>query len=401
MFADEQQRLIAFTRVLAVSVLCCLALSWKLWVSRTYYPLVPVFDSIPALPFPLDYGLFGLLVGLLVGIIVWPRSRVLVGLVLATFGLLFLQDQNRLWPSFYEFCFLFLLLVSSRKQDGSAGDQRILAGMRFVSAMIYVWGGVQKLNWHFFSEEFPLFVQPVTERLPFELLPLVYIAIFAALFEVAIGVGLLTRRFRHAALAGAMLMHLLIVVCIGPLRDNWNNSSWMWGMCVAVQTFTLFYRAPAFSFKTMFAGPRLNSIPQWLAVLLIGIMPALNNANHWDSALSFNVYSGNVDYAEIHLQPDVVRLLPAEIARVVDSREGAAVLVLDAWSRQEFNANTYPETRIFKALFAKVGSHLPAGSAKLYVGEKAGWFFPKQIDRYEINAQGGVELSETDVAPPG
>ncbi len=397
MFADEQHRLIAFTRVLAVSVLCCLALSWRLWVSRPYYPLVPLLEFVPSLTYPFDYALLGLLVALLLGIVVRPRSRVLIALVLAAFGVLFLQDQSRLWPSFYQFFLLLVLLVSYRRQEGVAGDERILAGLRFVVAMLYFWGGVQKLNPHFFYDEFPWFVEPVVQLLPFDKSLLPTVAVLAALFEVLIGVGLLTTRLRPIALAGAMLMHLLIFFSIGPLRDNWNNSSWLWGLTVAAQTWTLFWQAPTFRFKTMFAATRFQNAPQWLVLLLVGILPALNNFNRWDSALSFNVYSGNVDYAEIHMSPHVVALLPEQIADRVDVGFGKAVLVLNKWSLHEFDANTYPETRIFKAVFREVGSFLPKGSAQMYVREKAGWFFPKRIDRYELTSGGEVELSEAGV----
>ena len=34
--------------------------------------------------------------------------------------------------------------------------------------------------------------------------------------EAAIGVGLLTHRFRKLAVAGAVLMHAFIMVCVGP-----------------------------------------------------------------------------------------------------------------------------------------------------------------------------------------
>lgn len=391
LFTDEQHRLIAFTRVLAVSVLCCLAFSWKLWVARPHYPLVPLFEFVPSFTHPFDYALLGLLVALLLGIVVRPQSRVLIALVMGAFGILFLQDQSRLWPSFYQFFLLFMLLVSFRRPGGAAGEERILTGLRFVAAMVYFWGGVQKLNPYFFYEEFPWFVEPVVQFLPFETSLLPTVAVLAALFEVLIGIGLLTRRLRHLALAGAMLMHVLIFFSIGPLRDNWNNSSWMWGLTVAVLTWTLFWQAPTFCIKTMFAAPRFQNTSQWFVLLLIGILPVLNNFNRWDSALSFNVYSGNVDYAEIHMPQQVVARLPEQIADRVDVGFGKAVLVLNKWSLHEFDANTYPETRIFKAVFRKVGSYLPEGSAQMYVREKAGWFFPRRIDCYELSSGGEVE----------
>ena len=185
-------------------------------------------------------------------------------------------------------------------------------------------------------------------------------------------------------------MHSLIFVCIGPLRDGWNNSAWIWNLTVAIQTVIVFYRAPAFCWSTMFDAPRAHCVPQALAVVFLGLLPVLNNLNCWDSALSFNVYTGNVDYAEIHIAPEAVGSLPDEIARFAELEEGRAALKLNSWALSEFQANPYPETRIFKAIYAKVCSYLPPGSAELLVREKSGWHGPKRIDRY--NCPAGTEV---------
>jgi uncharacterized membrane protein YphA (DoxX/SURF4 family) len=383
MFADEEKRLIAITRVVAISVLCCLAFSWRLWISRPYYPLVPVLDFLRPLPHPYDWLALGGLAGLLVATAFRPRSRLVLSLLLTEFVLLFLQDQSRLWPSFYQFFFMLLQLLSYRAALGACDAPRVLAGMRLILAAVYFWGGVQKLNPHFFHEEFPWFVEPITHRLPFDVPMLPALGLLAALFEVAIGIGLLTRRFRRIAMYEALLMHGVIFFCIGPLRDDWNNSAWMWSLTVAVQVWVLFHRAPAFEFRILFDAPRWAAAPQLLAVLLIGMMPVLNNFNRWDSALSFNVYTGNVSYAEIHLHPDAVAQLPSALQEFV-SREGdEAVLHLNRWALSEFNANPYPELRVFEAVFRKVCTYVPSGAAVLYVREKAGWFFPKSLHRFD------------------
>ncbi len=393
-FASEEKRLVFFTRLLAISVLLCLAFSWKLWISRQFYPLVPLFGLIPAFPHPVDSIFRALFVTVLLAVVIGLRSRIWVALVLAIFAILFLQDQSRLWPSFYQFFFLFLILVTVRNHAGKSDAPRLLAGMRFITAAIYFWSGVQKLNTHFFNEEFPSIVEPLTRLLPFDIPLLPTVGIFAALFEVFIGLGLLTKRFRNIALYDAMLMHLLIFFCIGPFRDNWNNSSWIWGQTVAVQTWVLFFKAPAFDFKNLFSAPWFCNIPQALAVLFIGILPVLNNVNRWDSALSFNVYTGNVNYAEIVMRLDVVDQLPAELVPFVSvyPEFKIAVLKLNAWTLSEFNANPYPEKRIFKAVLRKVCAYLPDDSAWLFFREKSSWFFPMTTHRYdcEKNSCGNI-----------
>lgn len=375
--------MVLFTRVLSLSVLFCLGFSWQLWISRDFYPLVPVGKSIPAFPHPVDYVVLATFCALLLAVLVRPESKLLICSIGATFAILFMQDQSRLWPSYYQFFFLFLLLASIRKPADEEDSHRVLSGMRFILAAIYFWSGVQKLTPHFFREEFPWFVEPLTDMLPFDVPYLPALGFLAALVEIIIGVGLFTKRFRNFALYDAMLMHVVILFCIGPLRGNFNNASWAWSICTAAQAWVLFNQAPAFDFRSMFNAPWRYNIPQILAVVCVGMLPLLNNVNLWDSALSFNVYSGNVSAAQIHVRTEVASLLPKEIQPFLSIYPDRAVLDLNEWSLAEFNANTYPENRIFKAVLRKVCSYLPKNAAYLLVEEKAGWFFPKELRRYE------------------
>lgn len=382
LFGSEEKRLILFIRVLAGSVLLCLGFSWKLWISSRLYPLVPLFGLVPPFPYPFDYLFLALFAGALLALIVQPRSKIWIGSIVTAFTLLFLQDQSRIWPSFYEFFFLFLLLLTYRDDGGEEAARRTLIGMQFIVAAVYFWGGIQKLNPSFFYEEFPWFLRPLTDLLPFKVPFLPAIGVFAAVFEALFGIGLLTKRFRTFALYDALLMHLLIFFCIGPVRNNWNDSAWIWGAATAAMAGLLFYKAPPFAFKEMFGAPPLYRFPQALAVLFIGILPLLNNINRWDSPLSFNVYTGNVTSAQIGVPPAAARHLPAALSPFLSEREGWAVLDINAWTMHEFNANPYPEKRIFKAVFGTVCSYLPERSARLFLSEKAGWFFPKSTYLY-------------------
>jgi hypothetical protein len=120
-----------------------------------------------------------------------------------------------------------------------------------------------------------------------------------------------------------------------------------------------------------------------VVIVLVGILPLLNAVNCWDSALSFNVYSGNVSRAEIWLAPQGVAALPPSLARLLESRDPAIVLDFDAWSRNEFQANQYPENRIFQAVFQGICTMVPPGAATMYVIEKASWLAPRRVHRYD------------------
>jgi len=390
LFADEASRLAAVTRAVALGTLACVACSWKLWLTRPLYPLVPVAGLVPPMPSPWDGLVLAGWCSLLAALVWRPGSNLLVGLVLAVMAVFFLQDQSRLWPSFYQF-FLLLVLKSSFRpaaSDASAEAARVLAGMRFLVAATYVWAGIHKLTPSFFRLHFPWFLEPLTAWLPVELPWLGPLGIAAALGESLLGLGLLSTndRLRRTALGGLMLMHGLIFFCIGPLRGQWNNAAWLWSQAAAVNTFLLFAWSPPFRLGTMLAGPAVARLRPAAVLVLVGILPALNGLNRWDSALSFNVYSGNVSEAEICLLPEGVAALPPALAPFLEAGDPCTVLHLDAWARAEFQANQYPEDRIFRAVFRRICELVPPGTAILFVREKASWLAASRVRREDCPA---------------
>jgi len=379
MVMGEERRLDLVIRTLAASILLCLGFCGRLWLSTRTYPLVPLGGIVPAFPFPLDHVVLALLVGLLAGLVVVPRSQPFAIGALGLFILLFAQDQSRLWPSFYLFALLLGLVAARRGAGGEPAAAATLAGMRFAVAMSYAWGGIQKLTPEFYEREFFWFLEPLTRLLPVAVPRLAAFGIAAAVFEAALGLGLLSRRFRRAALVEALLMHAVILVCIGPLRGHWNDAAWIWSQTMAVLVWLLFAGAPPFRWATMFDVPAARRVVPATIVVLLGCLPALNNLNLWDSALSFNIYTGNVSAARVVLPPGAADGLPAGILAHATVQDGCTVLDLDVWSMHEFNALAYPEPRIFRAVFADLCRRLPDCGARLVIVHKAGWFMPRSM----------------------
>jgi hypothetical protein len=380
--AGPEQRLAALTRLVAGSMLFCMAFSGSLWISTRSYPLTPAFGIVPPFPWPLDAAVVALLVGLLLAVIVRPQAWPPVAAVIVLLALLFAQDQSRLWPSFYTFFLLFLLALGHDPRGGESEADRTLTGMRFAVAAIYFWGGVHKLTPHFFSEEFPWFLEPLTNLLPIPSAWIPPLGVAAAIFEMAFAIGLLTRRFRRFALWEALVMHAVVFICIGPIRGHWNDSAWAWSLTMAAIVGLLFHAAAPFDARLVLAGPPARRLPQAAVAMLIGIMPAVNGLNRWDSALSFNVYTGNTSTAYVVMLPEVVDRLPAAVATHVARGENWAVLDFNTWAMGDFNAGVYPERRVFRRLFSQVCGWLPPGTATLIIVEKASWLAPKATESH-------------------
>lgn len=372
-----ERQLAAVTRLVAGSMLFCMAFSGSLWISTRTYPLTPAFGIVPPFPWPLDAAVAALLVGLLLAVVARPRAWQPIAAVVVLLALLFAQDQSRLWPSFYSFFLLFLLALGHDPRGGESEASRTLTGMRFAVAAIYFWGGVHKLTPHFFTEEFPWFIEPLTSLLPIPAAWIAPLGVAAAVFEVAFAIGLLIPRLRRFALWEALAMHAVVLICIGPIRGHWNDSAWAWSLTMAALVWLLFRDPTPSHSAPLLQGPLVRLLPQAVVAVLVGIMPALNGVNRWDSALSFNVYTGNVSTGLVVMPPEVVRSLPPAVAAHVTPGDEWAVLDLNVWSMAEFNAGVYPERRVFCRLWGEICRWVPSGSARLVVVEKATWFAPK------------------------
>jgi len=103
-----ENRLVLLRLALAAGLVAGLLLSPNLWVSARPYPLTPLLDAVPPLPYPADYALFGLFVALVAGVGVM-RGRTVGWLatgVLALAAFFVLEDESRLQPWFYQYSFM-------------------------------------------------------------------------------------------------------------------------------------------------------------------------------------------------------------------------------------------------------------------------------------------------------
>ena len=135
-------------------------------MSARPYPLTPLLDAVPPLPYPADYALFGLFVALVAGVGV-TRGRI-VGwlatgvLTLATFFVL--EDESRLQPWFYQYSFMLAAFCLYGWGRMSASDA--FNTCRLIVAATYFWSGLQKANAGFFEVAYPLLVEPLASWLP-------------------------------------------------------------------------------------------------------------------------------------------------------------------------------------------------------------------------------------------
>jgi hypothetical protein len=306
---------------------------------------------------------------------IFSRPRKPIVALLALLLVLALGDQSRWWPSFYEYALILLVLAFYPWEGGALVRQRhILNALRFIICGVYFWSGAQKINPYFADSFYFRFIAPYAESLPAGLegaLP--YMVGLVPFVEIAFAAGLLTRRWRGAALIVALAMHSLVFFGIGPLAGNWNNSAWAWNLATASFVLILFFREREETFHGIVFD--WKSVPKVLVLVLVGFLPLLNFFGRWDSALAFDVYSGNSRAGAIYVEHALMTKLPPEIERhIKPASSGRGILTVWDWTAAEFNAGPYAEIRIFKNVLRKVCSYDTSRTgAWLAVREKGTW----------------------------
>jgi hypothetical protein len=323
------------------------SLSPKLWISSRLYPLIPLFPGLPHLSSPLDYVLFGILFLLLaaIGMASQPRGYILGFVALLSF--LALLDQTRWQPWAYLYLFMLLAIACfSWKRDDIQGATYSLNICRLIVIATYFYSGLQKINPRFAGGVFSL-LGPEASHHP----GLILLGYTAAVFEVAIALGLLTRRFRNLAAVGGVLMHLFILFsCIFIYK--WNSVIWPWNVAMMGLLFLLFWQTN-FNFKEILWRNPLKL--QKVALVLFGILPVFSFFGWWDSYLSASLYSANVPVGNIFVGEPVKSELPKPVQHYVQNLTGIGnVLRIQDWALGELNVPPYPALRAYRRIGGEI-----------------------------------------------
>ena len=339
---EAGSRLAWLRLALAAGLVAGLLLSPYLWVSTRAYPLTPLWDAVPPLPYPADYALLGLFVALVTSVGI-ARGRAVGWLAagaLALTAFLVLGDTSRLQPWFYQYS--FMLAACCLYGWGRICAPDALNACRLIVVATYFWSGLQKANASFVQVTYPWLVGPLTARLPDWVSSALLSGAYAVPgLEAAIGVGLLTRRFRKSAVVGALLMHAFIMLCLGPLGNEQNTVVWPWNFAMSAFVLILFWKAPDDPSPSTILKPGRNLSPssalRAAVLVLFAFMPLFDFFGLWDSYLSSNLYSGTSRQGYV---------LEWDGADWQETRIG-----LLSW--QELNTPAYPEERVLKNVFAE------------------------------------------------
>jgi hypothetical protein len=328
-----------------------LLLSWKLWISSRLFPLAPVSNSLPAIPYPVDYIWFLSLLALLAAISFVSRPRKLILVFLGLAVLLSLWDQTRWQPWFYQYLFMLAAVgLFAWKKPEAANNRAALDACRLIVVSTYLWSGVQKLNVTFVRETWPDMAgflpsswQSAVNQVPS------FLILVIPFMEILIGLGLLSRRFRNGAVMLAAATHVAILMLL--VVSGENIVVWPWNIAMVLFVWILFWQDKETTARRILVGKKAFHT---LVLILFGVLPSLSFVDLWDSYLSSALYSGNTYQAAIYMSPSVMARLPAAIHPHIWQRSKPFFLDINRWGYGELHVPVYPEPRVYRHITKQI-----------------------------------------------
>lgn len=269
-----------------------------------------------------------------------------VSLVLLSFF-----DCLHLQPWAYQY--LLLLFVFWRHDwknaDKSATDET-LALAQIIIAGLYVWSGIQKMNYNFSHDILPFLFIPVQNLFPSIQIPFALLGVAIPLTESLVGCGLFFRRTRNAAVCAAVLMHSFVLILL--VAKNYNSIVWIWNFTLIFAVVFAFWQNPV-SIREAVADRKIT--PVKLIVFANLLLPVLNFFGLWDYFLSGAYYSGNIEIPVVRIDGEVFEKLPPPAKSVVfQTKSGEQMLPLFEWSIVDTNAPVYLEQRVFRKITLEI-----------------------------------------------
>ncbi|MBA2117624.1 MauE/DoxX family redox-associated membrane protein [Bremerella alba] len=369
-----------YQRLVALFLLLLIGVTYPLWIDQTQFPAVPVIQGLCAVPGLVDIILWGTLIALLIAI-QWlgPRSQMSPKLWLATslvLVLCFALNQHRFQPWAYQFAVLGLIF-------GLAPPRNAWQMTIWISLSIYFYSAVSKLDPSFVNELGSDFMLTISSIAGFpmsqdQLASWKWLALGFPIFELIAFFLLLIPRTRKLGIAAACLMHVGLILVLGPVGLSHSWGVLIWNVFFITQTILLFgFPQPSETSDTAPNATFRLSAARAICVLVI-IFPTFEIVGLGDPWPAWGLYASHVGRTHLFLSRHAVNHLPEPWRKFVDTQASDDLFVpvqLEKWSLQTTGAPIYPGQRFsFAVARAFVTKTDTSRSVRLVIESPAGRF---------------------------
>lgn len=355
-----------YARVTYVKLVATLAfilpmlVSFRLWHSEQWrtFPTAPLFSFLPTIPAPIDSVIWLTLIALLFWALLSPRptkslfSFLVLGICYSLF------DCNRMMPYYVELFWIVSLMAVfpwPRERRGAvdaAATRNTLSAVGIVLIGIWFWSGLHKLNITYLMVGFPWLIEPMTNLLnPKTAATINSLAILTPLIESFAAAALLARTTRTLGVILLTLMHVFILLMLGPFGHNFNHSVWSWNIAHIALAWIVFYRSPVTSESLLRSKQLLHIVvAAWFLLLPAGAMFGV-----WPRSLSYSLYTWAGSTAVIASKDSSTAVFPKELRSLLTTTsEGEVVLDIQDWAYRDISSPPFDYTAVYFQAFKKV-----------------------------------------------
>jgi hypothetical protein len=332
-----------------LGLLISVLLSSNLWGGDRYFPKASWLSNYHSIIPPFDYAFLVMLVALII-ISAFTHSKIPLILLILFSIFLCIDDQNRLQPWFYNYILiLFILLFYKERVDEPNNYTSIFITIQLLIALVYIYSGLQKFNTQFIDVSLKYILAPFDHFFTERQFNLIFkLGRGIPYLELLIGLGLLFKPSRYLAVPIVITMHVLILILLGPLGNNYNEVIWPWNITMIVLNVLLFAnvkRDTFFDISLLFKYFYFYTV-----ILLMLVLPFFSFTNKYDSYLSSSLYSGNTNGGVLVLTDKAYQKLPYYIKYFTTKAPNYNVLSIKNWAITELNVPCVPEYRIFEVV---------------------------------------------------
>jgi hypothetical protein len=324
--------------------------SYKTWITERVYPVIPPIDILKNVPDFLHQFLFGFSILALLAVLCFKIKRWLLIVLFVSEIISCSLDTVRWQPWEYMYlCFLLMTIINFYKPKNILG----LSHLFLVS--IYLFSGLHKLNRDFLSSVWlnMFLVDFLGLSMGFILkYKLFFIGLLIPVTEVVLAILLLVLKSKRKISYFLIVMHLSVLILIGPLGLKYNSVIWPWNLAMISILIIIYVKPIEFS--------RNSIVPNLYWLVLWFVMPVFSLFGRWYQYFSFNLYSGKGDQVYICVSENEQELAPYFESQKTSLCKEQACIDLQNWALEEIKSVPIPEAEINR----KIGMYLKQKYAK-------------------------------------
>lgn len=336
-----------YQRLVSLFLPIMVAATYPIWIPQSRFPAVPFLEMLCPVPGVVDAVLFGVILALsILLLIIGPQGKfrsLLWLIVAAALTLTFLLNQHRFQPWAYQFAVLSIFFALT-----TPGIARRLATWLMLS--VYFYSALSKLNPAFVNELGTDFLNTFGSMVGLSLEPGTlgewkWLTLAFPAFEMLAFFLLFNRRTRKLGVIAACLMHLGLLLILGPLGLNHSWGVLLWNLFFMGQVILLFWFSPVE--VAAFTGSWQERIAQFVCVVVL-LFPTLEVVGIGDAWPAWGLYASHVGRTHCFIVRHAVDSLPEELHAYVDINSTDDLLVpveLSRWSLETTGAPIYPGRR--------------------------------------------------------